>query len=45
MPKMNTSIDKNGETFAKNAACNRDLAKTLRERVAVAGLGGPETAR
>jgi 3-methylcrotonyl-CoA carboxylase beta subunit len=45
MPKMNTGIDKNGETFAKNAAHNRGLAQALRERVAVAALGGPETAR
>lgn len=45
MPKMNTSIDKNGESFAKNAAHNRGLAETLRERVAVAALGGPEIAR
>src|SRR6478752_8387669 len=45
MPKMNTGIDKNGETFAKNAAHNRSLAEALRERVAQAALGGPESAR
>ena len=45
MPKMNTAIDKSGESFAKNAAHNRALVEGLRERVAVAALGGPETAR
>jgi 3-methylcrotonyl-CoA carboxylase beta subunit len=45
MPKMNTGIDKNGESFAKNAAHNRGLVEALRERVAVAALGGPEIAR
>ncbi|MFZ0269109.1 carboxyl transferase domain-containing protein [Caulobacter sp.] len=45
MPKMNTGIDKNGETFAKNAAHNRALVETLRERVAQAAQGGPESAR
>jgi 3-methylcrotonyl-CoA carboxylase beta subunit len=45
MPKMNTGIDKNGESFAKNAAHNRGLVEALCERVAIAALGGPESAR
>ncbi|PHY12551.1 methylcrotonoyl-CoA carboxylase, partial [Caulobacter sp. B11] len=45
MPKLNTVIDKNGETFAKNAAHNRALVETLRDKVALAALGGPESSR
>ncbi|MDB5456189.1 MAG: Propionyl-CoA carboxylase, partial [Caulobacter sp.] len=45
MPKLNTGVDRSGETFAKNAAHNRALAETLRERVGQVALGGPETAR
>jgi len=45
MPKLNTVIDRNGETFAKNAAHNRALVDTLREKVALAALGGPESSR
>lgn len=45
MPKLNTLIDKNGASFAKNAAYNLALAEELRERVATAALGGSESAR
>ena len=45
MPKMNTAIDKSGESFAKNAAHNRGLVEALREKVATAALGGPEATR
>ncbi len=45
MPKLATAIDPKSEAFARNAEVNRALAAELRERVAQAALGGPETAR
>ncbi len=45
MPKLATAIDARAEAFQRNAEANRALARTLRERVAKAALGGPETAR
>ncbi|PLR22128.1 methylcrotonoyl-CoA carboxylase [Caulobacter zeae] len=45
MPKLNTLIDKNSASFAKNAAHNTALVEELRERVATAALGGSESAR
>ncbi|MDB5421685.1 MAG: hypothetical protein JWR59_1632, partial [Brevundimonas sp.] len=41
MPKLTSALDPAGETFQKNAAVNRALAADLKERVAVAALGGP----
>ena len=45
MPKLATAIDAKAEAFKRNAEANRALAQTLRERVAKAALGGPETVR
>ncbi|MCE3289945.1 MAG: methylcrotonoyl-CoA carboxylase, partial [Caulobacter sp.] len=45
MPKLSTTIDKTGEAFARNAAVNKALVEELRERVAKAALGGPESSR
>jgi 3-methylcrotonyl-CoA carboxylase beta subunit len=45
MPKLATEIDPRSEAFARNAAVNRALAESLRERVAEAALGGPEASR
>jgi 3-methylcrotonyl-CoA carboxylase beta subunit len=39
MPKMNTGIDKNGETFAKNAAHNRALAEIPARKGRAGGPG------
>ncbi len=45
MTKLETSIDPASELFQRNAAHNRALAATLRDRAATLALGGPETAR
>ena len=45
MPKLSTTVDKSSEAFARNAAVNQGLAAELRERVAKAALGGPESSR
>jgi 3-methylcrotonyl-CoA carboxylase beta subunit len=43
--RLVSGVDVAGEAFRRNAEINRGLAAQLRERVAVAALGGPETAR
>lgn len=45
MPTLKSVIDTNGEAFQANDQVNRALAAQLRERVAVAALGGPEESR
>jgi 3-methylcrotonyl-CoA carboxylase beta subunit len=45
MNLLRTAVDPKSETFVGNAALNRALAETLRQRVAEAALGGPEAAR
>src|SRR5215470_14014097 len=45
MPKIETQIDAQSESFQRAAAHNRQLVAELRERVRVAALGGPEAAR
>jgi 3-methylcrotonyl-CoA carboxylase beta subunit len=45
MSVLPTAIDTNAAAFAANAALNRALAETLRERSARVALGGPEEAR
>ncbi|HZK98765.1 MAG TPA: carboxyl transferase domain-containing protein [Caulobacteraceae bacterium] len=45
MPRLATAIDTDSEAFARNAEANGALARTLRERVAAAALGGPEASR
>ncbi len=45
MTRLVSGVDVAGEAFRRNAEINRGLAAQLRERVAVAALGGPETAR
>ncbi|WGM39307.1 carboxyl transferase domain-containing protein [Caulobacter sp. NIBR1757] len=45
MPKLSTTVDKSSEAFARNAAVNQGLVQELRERVARAALGGPESSR
>ncbi|MEJ0065842.1 MAG: carboxyl transferase domain-containing protein [Caulobacteraceae bacterium] len=45
MPRLKTAIDPRSDAFARNAATNQALAKTLRTRVAEAALGGPEASR
>jgi len=45
MPKLATTIDTSAEPFRGNFAFNEALARTLRERVAAAALGGPPAAR
>jgi 3-methylcrotonyl-CoA carboxylase beta subunit len=45
MPRLTTSIDAQGEAFARNREVNLALARNLRERTARIALGGPEAAR
>ena len=45
MPQLATAIDPTSDDFLRLDAHNRALAETLRERVAQAALGGPESAR
>ena len=45
MPRLNTALDPQAETFKRNAAANQALAETLRARVARAALGGPQSVR
>jgi 3-methylcrotonyl-CoA carboxylase beta subunit len=45
MATLSTLVDPASELFAANAAHNRALVDELREKVAVAALGGPETHR
>jgi 3-methylcrotonyl-CoA carboxylase beta subunit len=45
MPKLATAVDPSAEAFQRNAQVNRALARILRERVAKAATGGPETTR
>ena len=45
MPKLSTTVDKSSEAFARNAAVNTALVEELRQRVAKAALGGPESSR
>ena len=45
MPRLTSNIDTHGEAFVNTAKVNRDLAHTLRARVAQAALGGPAASR
>ncbi|HLZ82023.1 MAG TPA: carboxyl transferase domain-containing protein [Caulobacteraceae bacterium] len=45
MPRLASAIDPESEPFLANRTVNLALAAELRERVAVAALGGPESAR
>jgi 3-methylcrotonyl-CoA carboxylase beta subunit len=45
MPRLATAIDPTSDGFVRNAAFNRALAETLRQRVGEAALGGPEASR
>jgi 3-methylcrotonyl-CoA carboxylase beta subunit len=45
MPRLATAVDPRSAAFLGNAELNRGLAATLRERVAEAALGGPESSR
>jgi 3-methylcrotonyl-CoA carboxylase beta subunit len=45
MPRLVSAIDPTREPFLANRAVNLALAEELRERVAEAALGGPESAR
>ncbi len=45
MPPIKTAADTRSEAFRKTEAHNRALAGQLRERTALAALGGPESAR
>ncbi len=45
MPQLTSAIDPRSEAFARNAAHNKILADTLRERTAKAALGGSEASR
>jgi 3-methylcrotonyl-CoA carboxylase beta subunit len=45
MPRLSTAVDPKGEAFVHNTELNRALAATLRERVTLAALGGPEASR
>jgi 3-methylcrotonyl-CoA carboxylase beta subunit len=45
MPRLVSAIDPTHEPFLANRAANLALAAELRERVATAALGGPESAR
>ncbi len=45
MPRLASTIDPKSAAFEANAAVNRALAETLRERAAQAALGGPEASR
>jgi 3-methylcrotonyl-CoA carboxylase beta subunit len=45
MPELKSVLDPRSEAFRANAAHNLGLVRELRERVAEAALGGPESAR
>ena len=45
MSRLISNIDTHGEAFVNTAKVNRDLAHTLRARVAQAALGGPAASR
>jgi 3-methylcrotonyl-CoA carboxylase beta subunit len=45
MPKLKTGLDARSQAFLRNGAHNRALVQTLRERTALAALGGSESAR
>ncbi|WP_267214195.1 carboxyl transferase domain-containing protein [Chelatococcus asaccharovorans] len=45
MTTLATSVDRDSETFRRNAAHNRALADELRARIAAAARGGPDSAR
>ena len=45
MPRLSTTIDLQSHAFELNARHNQGLAAQLRERVALASLGGPPTVR
>jgi 3-methylcrotonyl-CoA carboxylase beta subunit len=45
MPKLASQINPDTESFKRNFTYNQELARELRERVQLAALGGPESAR
>jgi 3-methylcrotonyl-CoA carboxylase beta subunit len=45
MPRLASTLDPHGETFRRNREVNLALASELRDRVAVAALGGPPATR
>jgi 3-methylcrotonyl-CoA carboxylase beta subunit len=45
LPRLATAVDPRSDSFAHNQAVNGALVKTLAERTAEAGLGGPKAAR
>ena len=45
MPRLTSRVDASSDTFAANAAHNRALAESLRERTARTALGGSEAHR
>ena len=45
MRKLNSAIDTTSKAYAANAKLNRSLVADLRERAAMAALGGPEASR
>ena len=45
MARLSSTINIASEAFRRNAEINKALAAQLRERVAQAALGGPESAR
>jgi 3-methylcrotonyl-CoA carboxylase beta subunit len=45
MPKLESHINREAESYQRNFEHNRKLAEELRERVRVTSLGGPEAAR
>ncbi len=45
MQTLTSHLDRTGSTFAENDSAQRALVETLRSRLAVAALGGPEASR
>ena len=45
MPRLLSDVDPNSDTFLRNREHNLSLAAELRDRVAIAALGGPEPSR
>ena len=45
MPKIESQVNPEAETYRLNFACNQQLARELHARVSDAALGGPEAAR
>ena len=45
MNRLTTKLDPSSEAFRANAQVNLRLAQQLRERQALAALGGPEASR